>query len=98
MQALINLSYLDKDKLKIVCSEFPILSDEEFELFTRKSIFPYEYIDCIEKLQDTPLPPRELFFSSLTGNIQYPRAITLTPQTSGSDSPFERSASTVICT
>ena len=68
MQALINLSYLDKDKLKIVRSEFPTLSDEEFELLTRKGVFPYEYIDCVEKLQDTRLLPRELFFSSLTGD------------------------------
>ena len=61
-------SYLDKDKLKIVRSEFPTLSDEEFELLTRKGVFPYEYIDCVEKLQDTRLPPRESFFSSLTGD------------------------------
>ncbi|KAG5316742.1 PDZD4 protein, partial [Acromyrmex insinuator] len=52
--------YLDKDKLKIVHSEFPTLSDEEFELLTRKDVFPYEYIDCIEKFQDMRLPPREL--------------------------------------
>ncbi|KYN18581.1 hypothetical protein ALC57_09095 [Trachymyrmex cornetzi] len=61
-------SYLDKNKLKIVRSEFSTLSDEEFELLTRKGIFPYEYIDCVEKLQDTRLPSRELFFSSLTGD------------------------------
>ncbi|KYN19737.1 hypothetical protein ALC57_07964 [Trachymyrmex cornetzi] len=51
-------SYLDKNKLQIVRSEFTTLSDEEFELLTRKGIFPYEYIDCVDKLQDTRLPSR----------------------------------------
>ncbi|KYM93980.1 hypothetical protein ALC62_15425 [Cyphomyrmex costatus] len=60
-------SYLDKDKLKIVRSEFSNLSDEDFNLLTRKGVFPYEYVDCVEKLDDTHLPPRESFHSSLTG-------------------------------
>jgi len=62
------VSYLDKDKLKIVRSEFCKLSAEDFDLLVRKGVFPYEYIDCVEKLQDTRLLPRELFFSSLTGD------------------------------
>jgi len=32
--------------------------------YWRKGIFPYEYIDCADKLQDT----RESFYSSLTGD------------------------------
>ncbi|KYN27574.1 hypothetical protein ALC57_03033 [Trachymyrmex cornetzi] len=64
-------SYLDKDKLKIVRSEFLTLSDKEFELLTRKGVFPYEYINCTEKLQDPRLPPRELFFSLLTGDTVF---------------------------
>jgi len=61
-------SYLDEDKLKIVRSEFCKLSAEDFDILTRKGVFPYEYIDCVKKLQDTRLPPRELFFSSLIGD------------------------------
>ncbi|KYM95307.1 hypothetical protein ALC62_14047 [Cyphomyrmex costatus] len=61
-------SYLDKNKLKIVKSEFSNLSDEDFNLLTRKGVFPYEYVDCVEKLNDTRLPPREPFHNSLTGD------------------------------
>ncbi|KYN04793.1 hypothetical protein ALC62_04331 [Cyphomyrmex costatus] len=61
-------AYLDKDKLKIVRSEFSALSDEDFDLLTRKGVFPYEYMDSVERLNDTRLPPRESFHSSLTGD------------------------------
>jgi len=49
--------------------EFCYLSTENFNLLTRKDIFPYEYIDCFEKLEDTCLPPRESFYSSLTDTV-----------------------------
>ncbi|XP_077263129.1 uncharacterized protein LOC143897999 [Temnothorax americanus] len=61
-------SYLSKDKLQILQREFCELSAENFDLLTRKGVFPYEYIDCVEKLEDLCLPPRDSFYSSLTGD------------------------------
>ncbi|XP_011858562.1 PREDICTED: uncharacterized protein LOC105556097, partial [Vollenhovia emeryi] len=62
-------SFLHRYQLKIVRSEFSKLSSDDFDLLTRKGVFPYEYVDCADKLQDSRLPPRESFFSSLTGDI-----------------------------
>jgi hypothetical protein len=38
---------------------------ETFDVPIRKSYFPYEYMTDISKLQDTTLPPKEAFYSSL---------------------------------
>ncbi|KYM99643.1 hypothetical protein ALC62_09611 [Cyphomyrmex costatus] len=59
-------SFLSKDKLRVLRREFSHLSDENFNLLTRKGVFPYEYIDCSEKLNESCLSPRESFYSSLT--------------------------------
>ena len=39
-------------------------TNEEFEL---KGVYPYEYMDSWEKIDETQLPPIEAFYSSLSG-------------------------------
>ncbi|XP_025268962.1 uncharacterized protein LOC112639391, partial [Camponotus floridanus] len=60
-------SYFDESKLTIARGEFRDLSDDGFWLLTRKSVFPYEYVDSVERLRETRLPPRKSY-SSLTGD------------------------------
>ncbi|XP_077279082.1 uncharacterized protein LOC143906713 [Temnothorax americanus] len=59
-------SYLNKDKLIITRSEYADLSTEDLDLLTRKGVFPYEYVDSVDKLRETEFPPREVFYRSLT--------------------------------
>ncbi|XP_025261979.1 uncharacterized protein LOC112637159 [Camponotus floridanus] len=61
-------SYLDESKLTIARGEFRDSSDDDFRLLTHKGVFPYEYVDSVERLRETRLLPRESFYSSLTGD------------------------------
>ena len=38
---------------------------KNFELCLRKGVFPYDWFDCLEKLTEKQLPPKEAFFSKL---------------------------------
>ena len=31
-------------------------------------VYSYDYVDCLTKLDETSLPPKEAFFSKLTGD------------------------------
>ncbi|RLU21807.1 hypothetical protein DMN91_006183 [Ooceraea biroi] len=61
-------SYLDRSHMRILRAEFRHLSEKDFQLLTRKGVFPYEYVDSVERLHETRLPPCESFHSSLTGD------------------------------
>lgn len=54
---------LPKLKLHETQKHFP---QERIELFHKKSVYPYEYLDSEEKFDDTCLPPLEMFFNKLT--------------------------------
>ena len=38
---------------------------DKLELLTRKGVYPYEYMNLLEKLKETQLPPKEAFYSRL---------------------------------
>ena len=40
-------------------------SGDKFNLLARKGVYPYEYMDSLEKLEETKLPQKEAFYSRL---------------------------------
>ena len=44
---------------------FEDYSELQYDLFTRKGIYPYEYISSWDKFEESQLPPIEAFYSSL---------------------------------
>ena len=40
---------------------------EKLELLLRKGVFPYDWLDDFDKLNETQLPPKEAFYSKLRG-------------------------------
>ena len=49
---------------KTLIDEECIISNKH-GLERRKGVFPYEWFDCIDKLNETSLPPKEAFYSKL---------------------------------
>ena len=60
--ALVN--NLPKDAFKNISKYY---TPEQVELIKQKGFYPYEYMDSEEKFKDTKLPPREAFYSKLSG-------------------------------
>ena len=51
---------------KNVSNEFT--NDTQFKLMISKGVYPYEYIDKYEKLNETQLPSQDQFYSSLNNS------------------------------
>ena len=60
--ALVN--NLPKDAFKNLLKYF---TPKQAEILKQKGFYPYEYMDSEEKFNDTKLPPREAFYSKLSG-------------------------------
>ena len=65
-------SSLDKLSSNLKIYEFVNLkkyySGNQQSLFLRKGVYPYDYVDCMKKLDEISLPPKEAFYSKLTGD------------------------------
>ena len=62
IEALVN--NLPKDGFKNISKYY---TPEQVELIKQKGFYPYEFMDTEEKFNDTKLPPREAFYSKLSG-------------------------------
>ena len=63
-------SSLDKLSSNLKIDQFLNLqkySGNQLSLLLRKGVYPYDYVDCMKKLDETSLPPKEAFYSKLTG-------------------------------
>ena len=49
----------------------------KFDLLKRKGVYPYDYVDSVDKLVETALPPKEAFYSKLN-NEETPMKTTNT--------------------
>ena len=57
---------------------FEEYNENQYKLFTKKGIYPYEYMNDWDKFKETKLPPRKAFYSKLNmsgvGNEDYEHA------------------------
>ena len=64
-------SSLDKLSRNLKIDQFVNLkkyySGNQLSFLLRKGVYPYDYVDCMKKLDETSLPPKEAFYSKLTG-------------------------------
>ena len=66
-------SSLDKLSSNLKIDQFVNLkkyySGNQLSLLLRKGVYQYDYGDCMKKLDETSRPPKEAFYSKLTGEV-----------------------------
>ena len=65
-------SSLDKltsnlDKPSFTCTS-KYYNDDQLDLLLRKGVYPYKYMDSLQRLGENQLPPKEAFYSRLNGD------------------------------
>ena len=69
-----RISVLSCD-LKYTSEEF---TGDKLSLMSQKGVYPYDYMDCFEKFNQTELPTKEQFYSVLNSqhitNVEYDHA------------------------
>ncbi|XP_046743273.1 uncharacterized protein LOC124409598 [Diprion similis] len=58
-------SYLRHNDLTNLKCQFPKATDSQFNLLTRKGIFPYDYVTEADRLNERSLPSKESFYNVL---------------------------------
>ena len=66
-----SLDVLTKNLAKEGTSKFRHMArlyrdEDKFNLLLRKGVFPYEYMDWVERMRETSLPAKDEFYSSLS--------------------------------
>lgn len=59
-------SYLPTEMKQITKKEWNELNSEQIQLLEQKGVYPYDYMDSTEKLEETSLSAKEYFYNKLT--------------------------------
>src|SRR6218665_3344269 len=77
-----SLDALSKNLSKDQCKNLgAFFKDQELDLLLRKGVYPYDHVDCIDRLKETELPPKSALYSKLNdadiSNEDYQHAQTV---------------------
>ena len=59
------VSNLAKDVVEMFATLNKYIDSDTVHLLLRKFVYPYDYMDCVERLEDPTLPEKESFYNIL---------------------------------